>query len=137
MSNLLKFNSFYSIWIRILKMDMIYLKDLRVDAKIGVWEWERKILQTLVIDLDFAVDIGVASDSDKLDDTVDYKAISDRIMEFVGSSQFNLLEALAENLSKVLMREFGLPWLRLKINKVGVLNGVKDVGIVVERGERN
>lgn len=137
MSNLLKFNSFYSIWIRILKMDMIYLKDLRVDAKIGVWEWERKILQTLVIDLDFAVDIGVASDSDKLDDTVDYKAISDRIMEFVGSSQFNLLEALAENLSKVLMGEFGLPWLRLKINKVGVLNGVKDVGIVVERGERN
>ena len=136
MSNLLKFNSFYSIWIRILKMDMIYLKDLRVDAKIGVWEWERKILQTLVIDLDFAVDIGVASDSDKLDDTVDYKAISDRIMEFVGSSQFNLLEALAENLSKVLMGEFGLPWLRLKINKVGVLNGVKDVGIVVERGER-
>ena len=118
-------------------MDIIYLKDLRVDAKIGVWEWERKILQTLVIDLDFAVDIGVASDSDKLDDTVDYKAISDRIMEFVGSSQFNLLEALAENLSKVLMREFGLPWLRLKINKVGVLNGVKDVGIVVERGERN
>ena len=87
-------------------MDIIYLKDLRVDAKIGVWEWERKIVQTLVIDLDFAVDIGVASSSDKLDDTVDYKAISDRIMEFVGSSQFNLLEALAENLSKILLLKF-------------------------------
>jgi dihydroneopterin aldolase len=117
-------------------MDIIYLRDLRVDAKIGVWEWERLVLQTLVIDLDFALDIGVASSTDDLKDTVDYKAISDRIMEFVSSSEFNLLEALGENLCKILMEEFELPWLWLKINKLGVLSGVKDVGIIIERGTR-
>ena len=117
-------------------MDIIYLRDLRVDAKIGVWEWERLVLQTLVIDLDFALDIGVASSTDDLKDTVDYKAISDRIMEFVSGSEFNLLEALGENLCQILMEEFELPWLWLKINKLGVLSGVKDVGIIIERGAR-
>ena len=116
-------------------MDIIYLRDLRVDAKIGVWEWERRILQTLVIDLDFAVNIKAASNSDDLKDTIDYKAISDRIMNYVKKSDFKLLEALADNLCSTLAEEFALPWLRLKINKLGVLNGVKDVGIIVEKGE--
>ena len=77
-------------------MDIIYLRDLRVDTKIGVWDWERLVLQTLVIDLDFAIDIRVASETNNLTDTVDYKAISDRIMEFVGSSEFNFSVILSK-----------------------------------------
>ena len=132
---MLKFGSIEAKKAKYLKMDIIYLRDLRVDAKIGVWEWERRILQTLVIDLDFAVNIKAASNSDDLKDTIDYKAISDRIMNYVKKSDFKLLEALADNLCRTLAEEFALPWLRLKINKLGVLNGVKDVGIIVEKGE--
>ena len=116
-------------------MDIIYLRDLRrrQNRSLGMGTAG---LQTLVIDLDFALDIGVASSTDDLKDTVDYKAISDRIMKFVSSSEFNLLEALGENLCQILMEEFELPLLWLKINKLGVLLGVKDVGIIIERGVR-
>jgi dihydroneopterin aldolase len=117
-------------------MDIIYINDLRVNTVIGVWEWERRIRQTLVMHLEMGVDISFAGESDDLSKTVDYKAVSDRVMNFTRKSEFKLVEALAEKISEIILKEFGVRWLRLSISKQGVLEDVKDVGIVIERGVR-
>ncbi len=117
-------------------MDTIYLHDLRVDTVIGVWDWERRIRQTLIMDIEVGTDFSRAGASDDIADTVDYKAISDRIMEFTRSSEFKLIEALGEGITRTVMQEFGIKWMRLKINKQGVLRHVRDVGIMIERGTR-
>ena len=114
-------------------MDIVYLRDLRVDALIGVWEWERRIRQTLVMDIDLGTYISRAGASDDLADTVDYKAVSDRIIACTRASEFQLIEALAEHLTRVVLDEFDIEWMRLRINKQGVLRDVRDVGIVIER----
>lgn len=114
-------------------MDIVYLRDLRVDALIGVWEWERRIRQTLVMDIELGTDISRAGTSDDLADTVDYKAVSDRIIDCTRASEFQLIEALAEHLTRVVLDEFDIEWMRLRINKQGVLQDVRDVGIVIER----
>jgi len=114
-------------------MDIVYLRDLRVDALIGVWDWERRIRQTLVMDLDLGTDTARAGDSDDLTHTIDYKAVSDRIIAFTRASEFKLIEALGEHLARVVLEEFDVSWLRLRINKQGVLRDVRDVGIVIER----
>jgi dihydroneopterin aldolase len=117
-------------------VDIIYINDLRVNTVIGVWEWERRIRQTLVMHFEMGVDISFAGESDDLSKTVDYKAVSDRVMDFTRKSEFKLVEALAEKISEIILKEFGVRWLRLTISKQGVLEDVKDVGIVIERGER-
>jgi dihydroneopterin aldolase len=115
-------------------MDIIFLHDLRVDTVIGVWDWERQIRQTLIMDIELGTDITAAGASDALEDTVDYKAVSDRIIAFTRASEFRLIEALAEGIAQIVMAEFNIGWLRLRINKQGVLRHVRDVGIVIERG---
>lgn len=117
-------------------MDTIYLRDLRVDTVIGVWDWERRIRQTLIMDIELGCDTSRAGASDDLTDTIDYKAVCDRIMAFTRDSEFQLIEALAEGIASTVMQEFQLPWLRLSINKQGVLRHVRDVGIIIERGSR-
>ena len=117
-------------------MDIVYLRHLTVDTVIGVWEWERRIRQTLIMDLELGVDTVAAAASDDLTYTVDYKAVSDRIMEFTAASEFKLIEALAENIARILQSEFKVQWLRLRVNKQGVVRHVRDVGVVIERGQR-
>lgn len=107
-----------------------------MDTVIGVWEWERRIRQTLVMHFEMGVDTSFAGESDDLSNTVDYKAVSDRVMDFTSKSEFNLVEALAEKISEIVLKEFGVRWLKLTISKHGVLDNVKDVGIVIERGMR-
>ncbi|MEA3292008.1 MAG: dihydroneopterin aldolase [Pseudomonadota bacterium] len=116
-------------------MDIIYLHGLEVGCVIGVWEWERKITQTVIIDLDMARDIRPAAASDLLEDTLSYKDISKRVSAFVGDSAFNLVETMAERIADILLGEFGVPWCRVKINKRGAVRGAGDVGVVIERGE--
>ena len=118
-------------------MDIIYLNQLRVDTVIGVWEWERRIRQTLIMDIQLGADITAAGASDDLADTVDYKAVSDRIMQFTRDSEFKLIEALAEGITATILSEFEVKWIRLGINKQGVLRHVRDVGIVIERGTKD
>jgi dihydroneopterin aldolase len=118
-------------------MDIIYLNDLRIDTVIGVWDWERRIRQTLIMDIEIGTDISTAAASDDLADTVDYKAVSDRIMAFTSASEFKLIEALGEGITNVIMNEFKIPWMRLRINKQGVVRHVRDIGIVIERGTRS
>ncbi len=117
-------------------MDIIYLHDLKIECIIGIWEWERRIKQTIIIDLDMAADIRRAAASDKIEDTLNYKAVSKRLVDFVGISQFQLVETLAEKVAELLLAEFKMQWVRVRINKKGAVRGAGDVGVIIERGEK-
>ena len=118
-----------------IKLDIIYLNDLRIDTVIGVYEWERKIKQTIILDIEMATDIRKAAASDAIEDTLDYKAVAKRLFSFVGDSEFELVETLAEKITEIIINEFNVPWVRLRLNKKGALRGVRDVGVLIERGE--
>ncbi len=116
-------------------MDIIYLHDLRIDTMIGVFDWERRVRQTVILDLEMAADIRRAAASDDLDDTLNYKAVAKRLIDFVGRSEFQLVETLAEQVATLVLDEFAVPWLRLRVNKQGAVRGARDVGVIIERGE--
>ena len=118
-------------------MDIIYLHDLRIDTVIGVFDWERRIRQTVILDLDMAADIHRAAVSDDLADTLNYKAVAKRLIEFVGRSEFQLVETLAEKVAELVLEEFAVSWLRLRVNKQGAVRGARDVGVIIERGQRS
>lgn len=115
-------------------MDIIFLHDLRVETVIGIWEWERKIRQTVAIDLDMSADIRKAAASDSVDDTLNYKLVAKRVQQFVGESSFQLVETLAEKIAGVVLDEFEVAWVRVKVNKPGAIRGARDVGVLIERG---
>ncbi len=115
--------------------DIIYLYDLKVDTIIGIFEWERRVRQTVSLDLEMATDIRRAAASDAIEDTLDYKAVAKAVIRFVEESRFQLVETLAERVAELVMREFGVPWLRLRVNKKGAIRGARDVGVLIERGE--
>ena len=117
-------------------MDIIYLHGLKIDATIGIWEWEKAIKQTVVIDLDMGADIRKAASSDDVKDTLNYKAVAKRIQQFVEDSSFELVETLAEKIAEIILSEFDVPWVRVKLNKPGAIRGSRDVGVLIERGER-
>lgn len=117
-------------------MDIIFLSEMKIDTVIGIWDWERKIRQTVVIDLEMAADIRKAAASDSVDDTLNYKLVAKRVQEFVGDSEFQLVETLAEKIAAIINDEFAVPWVRVRVNKPGAIRGARDVGVVIERGER-
>ncbi|MCC7410531.1 MAG: dihydroneopterin aldolase [Gammaproteobacteria bacterium] len=117
-------------------MDIVYITDLRIETIIGVYAWERQVRQTLVIDLEMGTDIRPAATSDDIADTLDYKAVTKRVIAYTETNHFQLVETLAERLATLLREEFSIPWLRLRINKQGAVRGVRDVGVMIERGER-
>lgn len=116
-------------------MDIIYLKDLRIDTVIGIYDWERQTRQTIILDIEMATDIAKAARTDHIDDTLNYKAVAKRIMTFVGESEFQLVETLAEKIAEILLDEFDITWLKLSLNKQGAVRGVRDVGVIIERGK--
>lgn len=118
-------------------MDIIYLHDLKVDTIIGIFDWERRITQTVIIDLDIQSDIHKAAQSDAIEDTLNYKAVAKRIIEYVGNSDFQLVETLAERIADIILQEFKVPWLRVRVNKKGAIRGASDVGVIIERGIRS
>lgn len=117
-------------------MDIIFLHDLRVETVIGIWEWERKIRQTVAIDLDMSADIRKAAASDSVDDTLNYKRVAKRLQKFVADSSFQLVETLAENIAGIVLDEFEVSWVRVRVNKPGAIRGARDVGVLIERGTR-
>lgn len=117
-------------------MDIIYLNDLKIETVIGIYDWERKIKQTVVLDLDMASDISKAASSESIEDTINYKAVSKRLIEFVEASEFQLVETLAEEVANIILNEFGVPWARVKINKKGAVRYAGDVGVIIERGTK-
>ncbi len=117
-------------------MDIIYLRDLRIDTIIGIYDWERRMKQTIIIDLEMGTDIRKAANSDNIEDTLNYKAVAKRLMSYVGESEFELVETLAEKIAEIIMIEFKVPWCRLSLNKKGAVRGVRDVGVIIERGNK-
>lgn len=117
-------------------MDIVYIRDLKIETVIGIFEWERRIRQTVSIDLEMAADIRRAADSDHIDDALDYKAVAKRLIAFVGGSDFQLVETLAEKVAHIVLAEFQVPWLRLRLSKPGAVRGSQDVGVIIERGAR-
>lgn len=113
--------------------DRIFLRGLAVDCIIGFIDWERRIKQTVLIDFEVPVDCRRAARSDAVADTLDYKRISKRVITFVGESQFQLVETLAQRLALLVLEEFGVAWIRLSINKPGAIRGSKDVGVSILR----
>lgn len=118
-------------------MDIIYLNDLRIDTIIGIYDWERQTKQTVILDIQMGTDIRRSAESDSIEDTINYKAVAKRLFNFVGESEFELVETLAEKITEILLNEFKIPWVRLQLNKQGALRGVRDVGIIIERGEKS
>jgi dihydroneopterin aldolase len=118
-------------------MDIVFIRDLRIDTVIGIYEWEREIRQTVVFDLEMGTDIARAAATDAIEDTLDYKAVSKRLIEFVSGSEFQLVETLAERCAAIVLEEFKVPWLRLILNKEGAVSAARDVGVIIERGRRD
>ena len=116
-------------------MDIVYIRDLKIDTIIGINDWEREVRQTVSLDLEMATDIRGAADSDDISDTVDYKSVAKRVIAFVETSEFLLVERMAEGVSDILREEFGVTWLRLRVSKPGAVTGAADVGVIIERGE--
>ena len=116
--------------------DIIFISELRIETVIGIFDWERQIKQTVVLDIELATDISKAAASDHIDDTIDYKTLTKSIISYVEASEFQLVETLAERVCELVRNDFGVPWVQLKLNKPGALRGARDVGILIERGNR-
>ncbi|GAB6066689.1 dihydroneopterin aldolase [Methylothermus subterraneus] len=116
-------------------MDIIFLRGLEIETTIGIYEWERQIKQTVILDLEMATDIRRAAATDDIQHTIDYKAVAKRLIGFVEKSEFYLVETLAERIAQIVLEEFSVPWVRLSLNKKGAISGASDVGVIIERGE--
>ncbi len=117
-------------------MDIIFLRDLRIETIIGIYDWEREKKQTVVLDLEMSTDVARAAASDDIRDALNYKDIAKRLISFVGESEFQLVETLAEECAQIIRSEFNVGWVRLSLNKQGAVSGSRDVGVIIERGER-
>ena len=115
-------------------MDRVFIEALEIECVIGIYDWERKIRQPVVLDLEMAFDNTVPAASDDIALTLDYKAVSKRLIEYVSASEFGLVETLAERCAAIVREEFGVRWLRLKLSKPGAVRGSKAVGVIIERG---
>ena len=113
--------------------DCIFLKDLRVETVVGVWDWERKIRQTVSIDLEIGTDITRAAAMDSIDDALNYKDVAKRVQRFVADSQFHLIETLATKIAETVLSEFDIPWIEVRVNKLGAIRGAKHVGVRIRR----
>ena len=118
-------------------MDTIFLRELEAETVIGIFEWERKMRQRVMIDLEMASDIRAAAATDRIDQALDYKAVAKRVIAFVEASEFQLVETLAERIAQLIVEEFGVVWLRLRLSKPGAIRGARDVGVVIERGQED
>lgn len=117
-------------------MDIVFLRGLRIETVIGIYDWEKTIHQPVILDLEMSTDVARAAATDRIEDALNYKAVSKRLKDFVASSRFELVETLAERCAEIVRSEFGVRWVRLSLNKVGAVSGAQDVGVIIERGER-
>ncbi len=117
-------------------MDIVFITDLRIEATIGIFEWERRIRQQVRIDLELGTDIRLSAATDAIDQALDYKAVAKRVVQITQASDYRLVETLAETLAERIQSEFGVLWLRLRIAKPGAVRGAREVGIQIERGQR-
>jgi dihydroneopterin aldolase len=118
-------------------MDTVFISDLKIETIIGIYDWERKVKQTISLDLEMGADIRKAAATDAIEDTLNYKAVAKHLIAFVEASEYQLVETLAEKIAKIVLSEFSVPWLKLTVHKPGAVRGSRDVGVIIERGDRN
>ena len=115
--------------------DIIFISELAVETIIGIYEWEREIKQPVVFDIEMSGDCARAALTDAVDDTLNYKAVAKAVIGFVETSECQLVETLAEQVASLILSEFDVQWLRIKVNKRGAIRGAAGVGVVIERGQ--
>jgi dihydroneopterin aldolase len=118
-------------------MDTIFISELKVKTKLGVPEWERMVPQSVILDIEIGYDLSKSCKSDNITDTIDYGAVVNRIHDTLKEHSFQLVEALAEHLCQLLLKEFGALSVKVKVAKPGILAGLKALGVVIERGVKN
>jgi dihydroneopterin aldolase len=114
-------------------VDKVFIENLTVETVIGIFDWEREIRQSVALDLEMDFDIRAAAASDHINDTLDYKAVAKRLIRFIEKSEFQLVEALAEQCASIVLDEFPVSRLRLKLSKPGAVRGSSAVGVIIER----
>jgi len=117
-------------------MDKIFIHALKTEAIIGIFDWERQVKQTVVIDIEISADVAKAALSDSIHDTLNYKRIAKRVLAFVEESKFHLVETLAERIAMLLLEDFGIDWVSISLSKPGAIRSSRDVGVMLER-DRN
>ena len=117
-------------------VDIVFINDLRIETIIGIYDWERKVKQTISLDLEMGTDIRKSAETDAIEDTLNYKAVAKRLIVFVGESEYQLVETLAGKITDIVLTEFSVPWVKLTVRKPGAVRGSRDVGVIIERGSR-
>ena len=115
-------------------MDIVYIRNLRLETIIGIHDWEKQIPRPVIFQLELASDVARAAATDQIADALDYEAITQRLRHAVSTHHFDLIESLAEHCAGILRDEFGVRWLRLSLSKPGAVGDAVDVGVVIERG---
>lgn len=117
-------------------MDIVFISDLDIDTVIGIFDWEREIRQTVRLNIEMNTDVRRAAATDCIDDALDYKAVAKRLIGFVEKAEFGLVETLAERCTEIILDEFPVEWVRLRLDKPGAVRGSRSVGILIERGHQ-
>ena len=114
-------------------MDIVFVQGLKIDTVIGIYDWERKIRQEIVLDIEMSSNNSAAASSDHIDQALNYKNVCKRVSNFVRESEFQLVETLAEEICQIILKEFGVHWVKLKLNKGEAITGAEGVGVIIER----
>ncbi len=117
-------------------MDIIFLRDFKAKTLIGIYPWERKVAQTIQLDLEIALPSHCAAQTDNIEDAIDYALVVQSIHEILANKHFSLLEALAEHIALSIMKQFESPWVKVSVAKLGIIRGVKKIGVCIERGSK-
>jgi dihydroneopterin aldolase len=117
-------------------MDIVYIRGLEIRTIIGIYDWEREQQQIVSLDLEMGSDIAKAAATDTIENALDYKAVAKRLINFIENSEFYLVETMAEQVTEIVLKEFNVPWVKLRLGKPGAVTGSKDVGVIIERGSK-
>ncbi|MBK1647964.1 dihydroneopterin aldolase [Rhabdochromatium marinum] len=115
-------------------MDIVFLTGLRIETTIGIYDWEKTIRQPVILDIEMAADVAAAAATDQIQQALNYKAVAKRLKQFVGEARYELVETLAEACATLIREEFAVPWVRLRLNKLGAVTDAEGVGVIIERG---
>jgi len=113
--------------------DRIFLRELKAEAIIGIYDWERRVRQTISVDLEIPGDVRRAAASDRIEDTLNYKLVAKQVLAFIEASEYHLVETLVEQIAQLVLREFALEWVKVSLSKPGAIRGSRDVGVTIER----
>jgi 7,8-dihydroneopterin aldolase/epimerase/oxygenase len=114
--------------------DKIFIHALKTETIVGIFDWERQVKQTVMLDIEFSADIRKAALTDSIDDTMNYKRVAKRVLSFIEESSFHLVETLAEHVAMLILEEFAVSWVRIALSKPGAIRNSRDVGVMLERG---